>query len=262
MAGQGFQPYGWGGGGFQPANWGNSSPGFTYTHQSAATKASSAQKSGGSMEGSDWIMYAIMAAGAGASALATYFTGSGANDPYGGNKADKFVTWLGPKLMAGLPDDAIAKMFKPTTVNFDPASYEGRKSVGLVMPHSGGVVPGGAGLVKGAAAAGAPAGLPAGLPAGPPAGGGTAGGGGPQAQTVAFTGGGAQGGGFQGGGFQGGGFQGGGFQGGGFQGGGAQGGQHPDLPKVLQLIDSIKKRGFLPRGQGRGGQAPGGRQMV
>lgn len=215
----------------------------------SSQRAGGSGNSGGSMEGTDWVMYAIMAASAAAQMLAGYLMGQPGNVAYTGNKADKFVKWLGPKLMAGLPDDAIEKLFKPVELNF--AEMNQRKSVGLVMPHSGGMIPGGAGLVK-ETAGGYAGGAPAGPPAGPPAGGAV--GGGPQAQPVAFTGGGAQGG-FQGG------FQGGGFQGGGAQ-GGAQGGVHPDLPKVLQLIDTIQKRGYLPTGRNSGFQGGGGGQMV
>ncbi len=229
--------------------WFGGSGGSGWQYESTPVGVSSQQaggsgNSGGSMEGTDWVMYAIMAASTAAQMLAGWLQGQPGNVAYTGNKADKFVKWLGPKLMAGLPDDAMEKLFKPVELNF--AAMPQRKSVGLVMPHSGGMIPGGAGLVKetaGGYAGGAPAGLPAGLPAGPPAGppAGGAVGGGPQAQPVAFTSGGAQG---------------------GFQGGGAQGGVHPDLPKVLKLIDTIQKRGYLPTGRNSGFQGGGGGQMV
>jgi len=190
------------------------------------------------MEGSDWVVYAIMAASAAAQAISGWLQGHPGNVAYSGNKADKFVKWLGPKLMAGLPDDAIAKMHKPFELNF--ADMPQRQSVNLLMPHTGGAMPGGAGLIQGKEAAG-------GYSAGPPGGGAV--GGGARVHGAALTGGGAQG----------------AYQGGGLPGGPA-GGQNPDpegqLPHVLQLINTIESRGYLPTGRNTGFQGAGGRRMV
>ena len=186
------------------------------------TSAKTEGKSGGSMEGTDWVQYAIMAAGMAASALGNYLAGGGGNVAFSGGVAENFMKFLGPKLMAGLPENAISKMFTPVELNW--AAMPNRKSVPLVMGYSGGAIAGGGGLVAGTEAGGGSAGGP---PGGGTIGGGTAGGG-----LEGGTGGYVAG------------------------GGGAAGGNQTELQRVTSVIDSVNKHGYLPTGRNTG------RQMV